>query len=509
MAVTEYIGARYVPKFFVNPNDGSADWVNTVQFEPLTIVTYAGNSYTSKCFVPTGIAITDDTYWALTGNFNGQVATYVAQVQALANQVNGIDLAYQAADAQIVLDYQAADAQIVHDYQADDAQIVLDYQGADTTLYNNLHGEIQDVIDATGLATMLYGKYMVITGDSLVRGNNLNINQSFPAIIASTYNCTFDNLAQNGWAISNYQDNNQKNICDNILSQINNAITAAGGNDKIFAFIIQGGANDCSRDVPIGSHSATNLNQATFWGAMNYIYQTVASRVEKCRIMFMTNPLRYGGTNSIGLKEGDYARAMLDFCRYWSIPCFDMYSDSGINLYNPSGIYDWADAGVAAGGSANHHYSAAAYQFLAPRVASWIAAGGYNTTQGNYIDTVVNLSEPSGEPYTIENYRSVKFPGGYQLITYRISGITVNPANQAGSGMYYSDQFEFLFPADMQVGSIPNVQVTATGYNESYTQFFAVEAITAAGGTGFKGRFFSPQTGSRNAQLYVSIFCNL
>ena len=36
--VREYIGARYVPKFFENEN-GTPEWAPNVQYEPLTIVT--------------------------------------------------------------------------------------------------------------------------------------------------------------------------------------------------------------------------------------------------------------------------------------------------------------------------------------------------------------------------------------------------------------------------------------------------------------------------------------
>lgn len=73
MAENQYIGARYVPKFFANPN-GSSEWLGNVPYEPLTIVTYLGNSYTSKIPVPPGIGnpSLNPTYWVLTGNFNAQ-----------------------------------------------------------------------------------------------------------------------------------------------------------------------------------------------------------------------------------------------------------------------------------------------------------------------------------------------------------------------------------------------------------------------------------------------------
>ena len=62
-----YIGSRYVPLF-----DGA--WDNTKSYEPLTIVSYGNNSYTSKRPVPVGIAPTNTNYWALTGNYNGEIS---------------------------------------------------------------------------------------------------------------------------------------------------------------------------------------------------------------------------------------------------------------------------------------------------------------------------------------------------------------------------------------------------------------------------------------------------
>ena len=75
--VRQYIGARYVP-LFADP----AEWDNTKTYEPLTIVLHKGNSYTSRQYVPTGIDINNNEYWALTGNYNAQIEAYRAETQA-------------------------------------------------------------------------------------------------------------------------------------------------------------------------------------------------------------------------------------------------------------------------------------------------------------------------------------------------------------------------------------------------------------------------------------------
>lgn len=73
--VRQYVGARYVPVFATPP-----EWSDTREYEPLTIVLYNGNSYTSCQYVPTGIEITNTNYWAITGNFNAQVEAYRQEV---------------------------------------------------------------------------------------------------------------------------------------------------------------------------------------------------------------------------------------------------------------------------------------------------------------------------------------------------------------------------------------------------------------------------------------------
>lgn len=81
---SQYVGARYVPKF-ADP----IEWDTERGYESLTIVTYKGESYTSKCPVPPGIDIKNARYWALTGAYNAQVEEYKNQVKDLSQQVTG------------------------------------------------------------------------------------------------------------------------------------------------------------------------------------------------------------------------------------------------------------------------------------------------------------------------------------------------------------------------------------------------------------------------------------
>lgn len=75
MTVTQILGAKVQPTF-AEPTE----WNSTRTYAPLTIVLHEGNSYTSKQYVPKGIDIANEDFWALTGNYNAQVEGYRKEV---------------------------------------------------------------------------------------------------------------------------------------------------------------------------------------------------------------------------------------------------------------------------------------------------------------------------------------------------------------------------------------------------------------------------------------------
>lgn len=101
MTTQQYIGARYVP-IFGRKDEESIEWDNSKSYEPLTVVLHEGNSYTSRQFVPAGIDIKNEDFWALTGNYNAQVDQYrqdtqnahtLAQTALTLAQTNKTDIA--------------------------------------------------------------------------------------------------------------------------------------------------------------------------------------------------------------------------------------------------------------------------------------------------------------------------------------------------------------------------------------------------------------------------------
>lgn len=77
----QYVGARYVPKIM-------GEWNKALQYEALSVVTYMGNSFTSKVPVPANVEIDNTDYWVNTGNYNAQVEEYRQEALAAKQLAN-------------------------------------------------------------------------------------------------------------------------------------------------------------------------------------------------------------------------------------------------------------------------------------------------------------------------------------------------------------------------------------------------------------------------------------
>ena len=126
--VTQYVGARYVP-LFAEP----LEWDKTKSYEPLTIVLHQGNSYTSRQYVPAGVEIDNDSFWAITGNYNAQVEQYRQEVKAI--------------DVRVTANAKAIDTEVTNRTNADyTLQTNIDAEktraeGAEQTLQTNIDAE--------------------------------------------------------------------------------------------------------------------------------------------------------------------------------------------------------------------------------------------------------------------------------------------------------------------------------------------------------------------------------
>ena len=128
MSVRQYIGARYVPLFM-------GEWDETANYEPLSVVINQGNSYTSRQSVPAGIPLTNETYWAETGNYNAQIEQYRQEVLRFDARI--------AANVQAIADEVEAREALEGELSADIASEALARGEADTALQQAIDAEAQ------------------------------------------------------------------------------------------------------------------------------------------------------------------------------------------------------------------------------------------------------------------------------------------------------------------------------------------------------------------------------
>lgn len=238
--VNEYVGMRYVPKI-ADP----VEWDSTRNYESLMIVTYQGNSYTSRMPVPAGIPITDTHYWALTGNYNAQIEQYRQQVlqfdaritqaqgdaddaktaaesaQGSADAANAILAGYAEGDT-VKADVSALQTAIgnvdnkigtlpegetdVVSYVGGEVQIInTDLDGIDGRIDNinstltgfDPQNTVKDYVD-TEIANISTRKKMLVIGDSLSGSTYVAANSRWCVLLAARLNADLYVFQANG-----------------------------------------------------------------------------------------------------------------------------------------------------------------------------------------------------------------------------------------------------------------------------------------------------------------------
>ena len=166
MTVREYLGARYVPLFM-------GEWDNTVIYEPLSVVTYMGDSYTSRQAVPAGIPCNNETYWAQSGNYNAQIEAYRQEVFTFDERIDDLEGKFPVDSADI------ADNAITSAKIADGAIATADIADGAVTSAKIEDGAVTGAKLASGAVTQTTiedDRCFVSFGDSWSTTDNPNIN---------------------------------------------------------------------------------------------------------------------------------------------------------------------------------------------------------------------------------------------------------------------------------------------------------------------------------------------
>lgn len=203
-----YKGLRYVP-VFADP----IEWNSANSYEALTIVVHEGNSYTSKQSVPVGIDISNETFWALTGNYNAQVEQYRQETARVKEQAD-----------------------------KNSANIAIN-----TTKIENIINDVNE-INAP--------EYMIIIGDSFSTDGQSG-SPLWYTYVAKQWNLIAHSEAVGGTGYINTAQ-------PNFLAQVNNAKTNLPANSKVAKVIVFGGLNDLGSifDVITFRKAAANVIKA-------------------------------------------------------------------------------------------------------------------------------------------------------------------------------------------------------------------------------------------------------
>ena len=243
MATRQYIGARYVPKFY--DYNGSPNWRAGVEYENLTIVTRNGNSYTSKKPVPSSIGEPENNpeYWVSTGMYNEQVEAYRQLTQAVASRVEEV----ATESAQDVADEASAREQ------------------ADTALGDRITENAETIEKARTVSE----KYYILLGDSYNAENHYSWGQTFISRNNLTEGVNVWNLAMPGAGFGTGDSNNFYLGLQNIKANMTDAQA-----ENITDVVIQGGANDWNStegNVSVGISNCENYVKQNFPHAKMYI----------------------------------------------------------------------------------------------------------------------------------------------------------------------------------------------------------------------------------------------
>ena len=179
MGTRQYIGARYVP-LFGRKDETSIAWDNTKPYEPLTIVLYQGNSYTSRQYVPSGIDILNTEFWANTGNYNAQVEQYRTEVLSFDNRISANTANITAINEKIPSESFSSE------------NTIKDYIDSEVETLNTSVSNIDSIIPTDEFSSVNTVKNYIDTELTSVNANITNINDIIPSTEFTSQNTVKD-----------------------------------------------------------------------------------------------------------------------------------------------------------------------------------------------------------------------------------------------------------------------------------------------------------------------------
>lgn len=244
----------------------------------------------------------------------------------------------------------------------------------------------------------LTGKSLCIVGTSFVRQYTtmpgqtatspwVDFDKQWANLVVSDFNMTGYNNGLAGCNIAKIENDNGNSIWERltksggILAKHNNTTTDQSNGTlypgaSVDYFIIQGGGNDSSNSVPLGT--VDDDTPYTFHGALNLCVQAVRAKYPRAKLFFITCFRRWlkdssfatVGHNNLGLVDVDYANAMVENARHNSVRVFDAWHNSGLYpYYGTSGSADYAWPWISTN---NKHLNVEGNAYVAEIIEKWL-----------------------------------------------------------------------------------------------------------------------------------------
>lgn len=135
------------------------------------------------------------------------------------------------------------------------------------------------------------------------------------------------NYGVGGTRLADSDGNQSKAMCYRYLDM---------SEEKPDLITVMGGTNDCYYST-LGKAGDTSVS--TVAGAIYVICKGLQEKYPNTPILFASMPVRWDS------RFEEYANIMIDTCKYWRIPCVDIYHNCGFNDWNKS-IYNLNNDGI-------------------------------------------------------------------------------------------------------------------------------------------------------------------
>lgn len=259
--VREYIGSRYVP-VLANP----LEWDNQREYEPLTIVTYQGNSYTSAQYVPTNIDITNTEYWLLSANYNAQVEQYRMEVRTLSEDVKNITDMFPVDTGNI------ADGSVTIEKISSSSFDAYPTMGSDNIPTS---GGVKSALNDIKSETEIRGRFLVF-GDSWANPTT-SYFRNWVNVVAGELGCESSKTYGDGGAMFVTESTS---TADSVKAQINKAISEETDKQSVKYIAIVGGVNDLA---------SSEFNKDDYVNAVKSCYQLLEQNFVNAKIVHLQN----------------------------------------------------------------------------------------------------------------------------------------------------------------------------------------------------------------------------